>query len=184
VNHIAGFQGFERLKHLRYEHQQVVKDCCPRLKDYQRDRPIAEVLLIRYVLVDRHQQFEARLFGSGQQPTIGETSEARVTASAAVVTAEGVAKPLVDTLVQKDAHLMAGEQRLFCFLESLRCHVPADGGKPLQKSLQAVSGFEILEQSAHQNSRASKRRGTGHNGGIANDDRLHALSVPQLPVCR
>jgi hypothetical protein len=40
---------------------------------------------------------------------------------------------------------------------------PADCGEPLQKAFQAVPWFEIVEQGAHQNSGASKRRLAGHN---------------------
>jgi hypothetical protein len=113
--------------------------------------------------------------GRGQQSTVGQTLETRVTAGLAVVADERVAKPLINTLVQKNAHLTAGKQGFFGFFESLRRHLPADGGKALQKPLQTVPGFEVLEQSAHQNSGASKRGCTGHNCGIANDDRLHIL---------
>ncbi len=44
-----------------------------------------------------------------------------------------------------------------------------------------MSGFEIVEERAHQNSSTSKRRLSGHNGGIANDDGIHLFSLPQLP---
>jgi hypothetical protein len=114
----------------------------------------------------RRSQLEARFFGGGQQSTVGQTLETRETAGLAVVADERVAK----ALVKKNAPLTAGEQRFFGFFESLRRHLPADGRKSLQEPFQAVSGFEILEQSAHQNSGTSKCGHTGHDFGIADDN--------------
>ena len=75
---------------------------------------------------------------------------------------------------------MAGEQGFLRFFQSLQCLLPADGREPRQKALQAVSGLDVVEECAHQHPCASKCRRTGHDGGIANDDRLHVYIVPQL----
>ena len=96
------------------------------------------------------------------------------------MTGEVLTKSLVYALVQEEAHLMAGEQGFRRFFQSLQGLLPADGGEPLEEALQTVSGLEVLEESAHQDPRASKRRRAGHNGGIANDDGLHVFIVPQL----
>jgi hypothetical protein len=47
-------------------------------------------------LADRHQQLEAGVFGRGQQQTVGQAFETRVTSRLAVVADEGVTKTLVD----------------------------------------------------------------------------------------
>ena len=68
---------------------------------------------------------------------------------------------------------MAGEQGFFRFFQSLQGLLAANGGEPRKKALQAVSGLDVVEQCTHQHPCASKCRRTGHNRGIANDDRLH-----------
>ena len=87
---------------------------------------------------------------------------------------------LVDAPIQQDTHLAAGEQRLPCFFQSMQGHLPADSWKTLQKALQAMSGFEVVEEGAHQDSRTSKGGLARHNPGIANDYRFHYSSVPQF----
>lgn len=76
--------------------------------------------------------------------------------------------------------LVDSEQGLFRLFQSVQCHISGDSGEPLQEALQAVSGFEVVEQSAQQNPCASKGGFTGHNRGISNDDRLHVFSVHHL----
>jgi len=147
-------------------------------------RPLSQALLIRHVLIHRDQYFKARLIRGREECAISQTGETRVPAGLAIVTSEVVTESLVDALVQKNPHLMAGEQGFSRFFQSLQSLLPADGGEPLQKALQAVSGLEVFEKCAHQDPRAPKSRRTGHNGGIANDDGLHLSIVPQLSTTR
>ena len=63
----------------------------------------------------------------------------------AVVANEAVAQYLVYALIKEDAYLMAGEQGLFRFLDSLHGHLPPNSGKTLQKAFQAMSRLDIVE---------------------------------------
>jgi len=180
ANDITRLQALECGQRLRSKNDKIVDVGGATLKNNERDRTSTRVLLTRHVLINGDQHFKACLLGCGEEFAVAQALQTRVAAGLAVVAGEMVAQRLVDALVQEDAHLVAGEQGFFGFLESLQGHLPADGGEALPKALQAVPGFEIVEQGAHQNSRTPKRGLTGHDFGIANDDRLHPFSVPQF----
>jgi len=59
--------------------------------------------------------------------------------------AEVVAEALIDVLIQKNSHSMAGEQGRLRFFQRLQSHLPRNGGKPFQKALHTVSRLDIVE---------------------------------------
>ena len=135
---------------------------------------------MRHVPINRNQRFKARLFGCREQFSVTQASQSCVAAGLTIVPAELMAQSLIDTFIQEEAHLEAGEQRFFRFFQSLQGHLPANRRKALKKTLQAVPRFEILEQCTNQNPCSSKRGFAGHDAGIANDNRLHFFSVPHF----
>ena len=90
------------------------------------------------------------MFPGRQRLTVGHALETDAAASLSVMTDYAEAQCLVNALVEKDAHLPAGEQRLFRSLNGVERHLPAHRGETFQKAFHAVAGFNIVEQRADQ----------------------------------
>ena len=76
-------------------------------------------LLVLQIPVNGNQDLEPRLFRRSQKLTVGHALQADLAASLAIMTGYSVAQRLVNALVEKDAHLTAGEQGLFRFLDGV-----------------------------------------------------------------
>ena len=91
------------------------------------------------------------------------------------MTNEIVAQLFVDTFVEKDSKSSSREERSLGFFEGLQRRFAADARKPLQESLQAVPGLDVLEQRPHQNAGTSKGWLAKYNLWIHDDDGFHTL---------
>jgi len=84
-------------------------------------------------LIHGEENIEFGCFRSGKKVAILQSCESSVTGRLAMVTGQGVAESLIDTLVDQNAHLGTREQKVFRFFEGGDGHFTGDGRKPLEK---------------------------------------------------
>jgi hypothetical protein len=88
ANNTTWLQNLERGEHLRHENHKIVDVGGASLKDYKRNRTATQALLMRHILINRDQHVKARLFGCGEEFTVGQAPQARVAAGLTLVPGE------------------------------------------------------------------------------------------------
>lgn len=61
------------------------------------------------------------------------------------MTAQIASESLIDTFVDQNTHLRAGEQKVLRLFESGDCRFTGDGGKALQEVFECLSAFQVVE---------------------------------------
>jgi len=74
------------------------------------------------------------------------------------MTRQKVAKSLIDTFIDQNAHLRTCEQKLFRFFKRRNGQVTRDGGEPFQKVLECFPALQIVKQGLYGHSRPAKHR--------------------------
>jgi hypothetical protein len=135
-------------------------------------------LLVFDSLIHSQENVEFCCFRCCKKIAIFQSCESGVTGGLAIVTGQIVSEPFVDTFIDQNAHLGAGEEKVFRFFESSDCGFARNGGKSFQKVFDCFSAFEVIEKRLDRNARSTKDGSSAEDVGIF-DDNSHERIVPR-----
>jgi len=125
----------------------------------------------------RCENIESKGFRRRKNLTVLQSSQSSVARGLAIMPGQIGAEPLIDALVEQNAHLRAGEQKVLGFYECGERRFARDGGKTLQKVFECFATLQVVEQSLDRYSGSTKNRGACKDIRIL-DDYAHTRILP------
>jgi len=133
-------------------------------------------LLIFNALICCEENVKPGGFRRREKLAVLQSRQARVTSRSAVVTGQIIPEPLIDTFVDQNPHLRAGEQQFLRFFESgdrrLSCH----GRKALEEVFECFAALQVVEQRLNRHTCPAKDGSPSEDVFVLNDD-IHVVIV-------
>ena len=155
----------------------VIKTVRSGLQDHDGKRQVFEFLLVRQVFIHREEDLEfAGVGNEAQKLSVFDACPARPWNGLDFVAGQILPQTRGQTFIKENSHsdglrdfLQHGAGRFFQKGDGL---LARDGGKIVEKNINAVTGFEMVKERAHRNPRAGEARLAAHDFRVNHHDGL------------
>ena len=137
---------------------------------------------MRKIFVHGHEHVKfSRIRNQAEQLSIFDSRPACLRNGLGFVVGEFATKPRGHTFVEQDSHLSGGQHPFAGFFEEGNGLFVGHGGEILQKIVQRLAAFEVINQRAGGDARAGEARRAAHDFRVNHHDsfRFHGGNITQ-----
>lgn len=130
-------------------------------------------------MVYSEENVESSIFRRDKKVAIVQSGEPCVPRSLAIVPRQMLPQSFIDAFVDQNAHLGAGEQKVFRFFKGGQRRLARDGGEALQKIFNGFATFQVIEESLDRHSCSAEDWSSPEDIFVLDDD-VHDWIVPRM----